>query len=163
MTGRSHQGTTLLKMMEPSTQAAKVRQQTEASARQARPSGTMRWLGIAARTGHIGVAAVLFGGALLLVPFARLTLWHHLTILSGCLLLVLEWLHDSRWLHRGKGLLALLHLGLCLLIHLTPALTVPLLWLILISGCIGSHMPRRFRHWSIVQGWETREPKEQRY
>jgi hypothetical protein len=127
---------------------------------QTRPSGLMRWLGIAGRTSHIGVAAVLFGGSILQVPFAHLTIWHHLTITTGCILLALEWLHDARWPHRGKGLLALAHLGLCLLIHFLPALTVPLLWLILISGCIGSHMPRRFRHWSILQGWERAEPKE---
>ncbi len=125
-----------------------------------RPSGRMRWLGIAARTGHIGVTAVLFGGSLLLVPFVRLSPWHHLAIATGCILMALEWLHDSRWPHRGKGLLALVHLGLCLLIHCLPALTVPLLWLILITGCIGSHMPRRYRHWSFLQGWERPEPKE---
>lgn len=128
----------------------------DSSKNAARPSGSMRWLGIGARTVHIGVAAVLFGGTLLVVPFARLTFWHHATIASGCLLLALEWGHDSRWPHRGKGLLALLHLSLCLLIHAMPSLTVPLLWLILVSGCIGSHMPRRYRHWSIVQGWEVK-------
>jgi len=121
------------------------------------PSAAMRWLGIAARTGHIGAAAVLFGGLLLTTPFARLAPWHHLTIATGGFLLLLEWRHDPRWPHRGKGLLALLHLGLCVLIHWTPALTAPLLWLILISGSVGSHMPRKFRHWSIRQGWEIRD------
>jgi len=121
------------------------------------PANILRWLSIAARTSHLGVAAVLFGGLLLLVPFARLAPWHHLTIVTGAVLLTLEWQHDSRWPHRGKGLLALLHLGLCLLIHLAPALTVPLLWAILISGSVGSHMPRRFRHWSILQGWERQD------
>lgn len=115
----------------------------------------MRWLGIGARTIHIGVAAVLFGGSLLLVPYAHLNMWHHLTIASGAVLLALEWRHDHRWPLRGKGLLGVIHLTLCGLIHLQPSLTVPLLWLILISGCIGSHMPRRFRHWSITEGWET--------
>lgn len=122
----------------------------------ARPSGAMRWLGIGARTWHIGMAAVLFGGTLLLVPYAQLRFWHHAAIASGCLLLALEWGHDRRWPHRGKGLLALVHLFLCLLVHAVPSLTMPLLWLILITGCIGSHMPRRFRHWSILQGWEDR-------
>lgn len=125
-----------------------------------RPSGLMRWLGIAARTSHLGVTALLFGGSLLLVPFVRLSPWHHLTIATGFILVALECLHDSRWPHRGKGLLALVHLGLCLLIHFLPALTVPLLWLILVTGCIGSHMPRRLRHWSFLQGWERPEPKE---
>jgi hypothetical protein len=121
-----------------------------------RPSGTMRWLGIGARTWHIGAAAVLFGGSLLLVPYARLNFWHHATIASGCLLLALEWGHDRRWPHRGKGLLALFHISLCLLIHAVPSMTIPLLWMILVSGCIGSHMPRRFRHWSILLGWENK-------
>lgn len=115
-----------------------------------------RWLSIALRTGHIGVAAVLFGGTLLLVPADRLHFWHHATIASGLLLLLVEWLHDRHWPHRGKGLLALFHTGLGLLIHLTPSLTVPLLWMILISGSLGSHMPRRYRHWSIRNGWEVR-------
>jgi hypothetical protein len=121
------------------------------------PAHSLRWLSIAIRTAHIGVAALLFGGLILAVPFTRLTPWHHLTILTGCLLMALEWQHDVCWPHRGKGLLALLHLSLCALIHVVPALTVPLLWAILISGSVGSHMPRRFRHWSMLHGWERRE------
>lgn len=132
---------------------------SDAPTNAARPSGTMRWLGIGARTWHIGTAAVLFGGSLLLVPYARLSFWHHATIVSGCVLLALEWGHDRRWPHRGKGLLAFVHLSLCLLVHTLPAMTIPLLWIILISGCIGSHMPRRFRHWSILQGWENTRPE----
>jgi len=146
--------------MQSTTQPDNPRQPTKDASLQTRPSGLMRWLGIAARTSHIGVMAVLFGGSLLLVPFVRLSPWHHLTIATGCILVALEYLHDSRWPHRGKGLLALVHIVLCLLIHFLPALTIPLLWLILISGCIGSHMPRRLRHWSFLQGWERPESKE---
>ena len=119
----------------------------------------MRWLSIGVRTGHIAVSAVLFGGLVLAVDFVRLGHWHLLTIATGMILLALEWSHDVRWPHRGKGLLVLFHLGLGLLIHALPKLTVPLLWCILISGCIGSHMPRRYRHWSIVEGWEARGEK----
>jgi hypothetical protein len=116
----------------------------------------MRWFNIGARTLHIGLAAVLFGGFVLAVPFVRLETYHWLAIVSGIVLMALEWRHDYRWWHRGKGLLVWLHTGLCLLIHLLPQFTIPLLWLILISGCIGSHMPRRYRHWSIRDGWEKR-------
>jgi hypothetical protein len=119
--------------------------------------GTMRWLTIAVRTGHIAVSAVLFGGLMLAVEFVRLSHWHLLTIVTGMVLLGLEWLHDRRWPHRGKGVLALLHVGLCLLIHALPQLSVMLLWLIVVSGGIGSHMPRRYRHWSIFEGWESRD------
>lgn len=122
----------------------------------------MRWLGILVRTGHIGVAAVLFGGCVLQVPFDQLTLWHHLTLASGSGLLLLEWLHDPRWPHRGKGLLGILHVGLGATIHFSLGLTVPLLWGILVSGGIGSHMPRRFRHWSILYGKERKEERGKR-
>ena len=116
---------------------------------------TMRWLTITVRTAHIATTGVLFGGLILAVEFIRLGCWHWWTIVTGSLLLALEWLHDRRWLHRGKGLLVVFHLGLCILIHFLPALMVPLLWLILMSGCIGSHMPRRYRHWSLLEGWES--------
>ncbi len=121
------------------------------------PSGMARWLSIIVRTGHIGAAGVFFGGCILHVPSVQLTLWLHLTIATGGALLLLEWLHDSRWPHRGKGLVALLHVGLAVTIHFIPAFTVPLLWMILTTGGIGSHMPRRFRHWSILEGEEIQE------
>lgn len=117
----------------------------------------LRWSNIAARTLHIAVAAVLFGGCVLGVPFTRLGPWHWLTIVSGGLLILLEWLQDPRWWHRGKGLFIWLHLGLSLLIHVMAGLMVPLLWLVLITGSVGSHMPRRYRHWSIREGWEKRD------
>jgi hypothetical protein len=120
-------------------------------------SANRRWLNIGVRTLHIAMAAVLFGGCILAVPFVQLGIWHWLTIVSGVGLMTLEWRHDRCWWHRGKGLLAGFHLGLCLLIHVVPGLTIPLLWLILTSGCLGSHMSRRYRHWSVIDGWERRE------
>jgi len=122
-----------------------------------RQSDGMRWFNILVRTCHIGVSAVLFGGCVLLVPFARLALWHHLTIASGCLLLGLEWLHDKRWPHRNKGLLAIVHISLAFAIHLHPDRIVPLLSMILISGCIGSHMPYKYRNWSFRDGLERQD------
>ena len=127
-----------------------------------RPSGGMRWLTIVVRTSHIGVAAVFFGGCVLHVPFAQLGPWHHLTIATGGGLLILEWLHDPHWPHRGKGLLAILHVCLGVIIHLKTGLTVPLLWGALVSGCIGSHMSRRFRHWSVLYGKELKEERGKR-
>jgi len=126
------------------------------------PSSAIRWLSIIVRTGHIGVAAVFFGGCVLHVPFSQLVLWHHLTIATGGGLLVLELRQDPRWPHQGEGLLGLFHILLGVMIHLKPALTAPLLWGILVSGCIGSHMPRRFRHWSILYGRENLEEARKR-
>ena len=69
---------------------------------------------------------------------------------------LLELQHDRRWPHRGKGLLALAHALLALVVPLRPGLAVPILWLILILGSVGSHMPRRWRHWSLLDGPEQR-------
>lgn len=121
------------------------------------PSPARRWLSIIVRTGHIGVTAVFFGGCVLHVPSSHLGIWHHLTIATGIALLLLELLHDRRWPYQGNGLLGILHIMLGVMIHLWPALTVPLLWTIVVTGSVGSHMPRRFRHWSILQGKEIKE------
>ena len=121
-----------------------------------RPTGPMRWLGIAARTAHLATAAVFFGGTVLQVPEPRLAPWLSLALASGAVLLVLELLHDRRWPHRGKGLLALAHALLVFVVPLRPGLAVPILWLIFILGSVGSHMPRRWRHWSILDGPEQR-------
>ena len=45
---------------------------------------------------------------------------------------------------------------LALVVPLRPGLAVVLLWLILILGSVGSHMPRRWRHWSLLDGPEQR-------
>lgn len=126
-----------------------------------RPTAQWRWLSIIIRTAHIGFAAVFFGGCVLHVASAQLGFWPHGTLATGTALLLLEWRHDLHWPHRGKGLLVILHVGLVLLIPLHPGLTVPLLWGALVSGCIGSHMPRRFRHWSLLQGPEVRPTSDQ--
>lgn len=122
-----------------------------------KPSYAMRWLNIVARTFHLAVSAVLFGGFVLSTPFAHLAVWHRLTIASGFFLLALEWLHDFRWPHRSKGIIAIIHCSLALVIHLRPSLMVPVLWMILVSGCIGSHMPYKFRNWSFIEGLEAKD------
>lgn len=119
-----------------------------------RHSQSVRWLDIAARTAHIGSAAMLFGCAVTPGPAGDSPLWGSLVVATGILLAALEWLQDRRWLHRGTGLLTALHVGLFAVLRLHPGWTMALLWAILIVGSVCSHMPRRYRHWSILQGWE---------
>jgi len=119
----------------------------------------MRWLSIVTRTAHIAVAGVVFGGVILQISHDRMALWHYLVIASGGVLLFFEWRHDPNWPHRGKGLLVHLHVLMGLLVHVASSLAVFLLWGVVISGGIGSHMPRRYRYWSILYGPEKREEK----
>ncbi len=117
---------------------------------------TLRWLTISIRTAHLATTSVVFGGIILHQPLQFLRYWLAGVIVSGMLLLALEWMHDIHWPHRGKGLLVYLHIAGAVLIHSSMILAVPLAWFVLIIGSVGSHMPRRFRHWSIIDGPEIR-------
>ncbi|GAB6038019.1 hypothetical protein JCM15519_25780 [Fundidesulfovibrio butyratiphilus] len=118
---------------------------------------SLRWLDIAARTAHLGAAAMLFGCAATAGPAGNSTLWQAVVLATGFLLAALEWLRDRHWPHRGAGLLTFLHVGLVVVLRFHPDWTLALLWAILVVGSVCSHMPRGYRHWSIVQGWERRE------
>ena len=120
---------------------------------------SLRWLNILLRTAHLAVAGIFAGGCYFLLTSPQLISWHHLTILSGCSLVVVEFVQDKQWLHRGKGLMACVHLLLAILAHFFPHLLPSLLILIIVTGSIGSHMPRRFRHWSILYGKEQKITK----
>ncbi len=123
--------------------------QNEVATKSRRP-GWMRALDIVVRTGHIGVAGILFGGFLFDVPFSQLLLWHNLTIATGCGLLILELRHSLNWPHQLRGVMGILHIAPLVYIHFRPDLAVPLLCTMLAFGGVGSHMPRRFRHWSLA-------------
>lgn len=115
-----------------------------------RRPGWMRALDILLRTGHIGVTGILFGGFLFDVPFPKLHIWHGLTVATGCGLLTLELYHSLNWPHQVRGILGMLHMAPIIYIHFRPDLAVPLLCLILVFGCVGSHLPRKYRHWSVI-------------
>lgn len=110
----------------------------------------MRGLDIVLRTGHVAVAGILFGGFVFGLPFFDLVVWHNLTIATGIGLLALELRHSLSWPHQGRGVMGGLHIGLTGMIHLRPELAVPILWAVTVLGSVGSHMPRSYRHWSVI-------------
>jgi len=110
----------------------------------------MRVSDILLRTAHVGVAGILLGGFIFEVPFFDLHLWHSLTIFTGLGLLLLELRHSLGWPHQVRGLIGIVHIGLPGLVHLFPAMVIPFTWATLATGGIVSHMPRKFRYWSIL-------------
>jgi len=116
-----------------------------------RPAWT-RVADIILRTAHVAMIGVVFGGAVFGVPFSRFILWNYLAIATGCALIASEVYHCRHWLYQGSGVMSLIHIGLFGLIVLRPDLLVPLLTAALVFGMVGSHMPKRFRHWSFVHG-----------
>ena len=117
--------------------------------------GSARAWNIAARTAHIAAMGVLLGGHAFDVPPQRLIMGLWATIGSGLLLGALEAEGGFTWLHQGRGLMTLGKLALLF--------AVPLLWgqwgwrlAVLLTavalGSVGSHMPARFRYYSVLHG-----------
>ena len=117
-----------------------------------RRSGTSKALDVALRYCHIGATSVLLGGMVLAVPFLRLAQWHTLAIASGVALMVAGVCQSRHWPYQGRGMMALVHVGLLAILHYRHDLTVPVLATALVFGVVGSNMPGHLRHWSVLHG-----------
>ena len=114
-----------------------------------RPAWT-RALDILLRCAHVLVISVLFGGAVYQIPFDQLVPWKALVIASGSALILSEVFYDHYWPTQGRGIMVVIHAGLFGLVYFRPGLAVPCLLAALVLGMLGSHMPKRFRHWSFL-------------
>ncbi len=106
---------------------------------------------ITARTAHIAVIAVLVGGHAYDAPSADLRpiLW--LAIATGAALIFLEAFSVRlKWLVQGRGLMVLAKLALLVLIPWLWSVRVPILLATIVLASVGSHMPARFRYYSVV-------------
>ena len=102
------------------------------------------------RTLHLMAFGILLGGHFWGVRAEALfpALWF--TVATGALLMGLEVYQNPLWLFLGKGLVTLAKLGLLLLVPLFWETRVALLFLVVAVASVGSHMPARFRHYSIL-------------
>ncbi len=106
---------------------------------------------IAARTAHIVVMSVLVGAHAFDVAPDRLHTILYLTIGSGSVLVVLEaYAVMFRWLYQGRGLAVLAKLVLLVAIPWAWRFRLPLLVAVIVLASVGSHMPARFRYYSVV-------------
>jgi phage shock protein PspC (stress-responsive transcriptional regulator) len=111
-----------------------------------------RAVNITLRTAHIGVTGVLCGGHVFDIPPESLRIWLVWTIVTGGLLAVVEAYPHVYWLYQGRGLFVLTKLALlCLIPWLWPYRVAILVAVIILAG-IGSHMPARFRYYSVLHG-----------
>jgi len=105
---------------------------------------------IAFRTAHIGVTGVTFGGHVFGMDVERILPWLYLTIITGTLLVIIEAYPNWRWCYQMRGVIVITK---ALLLCLVPWLwnyRVLILVGVIVIGSAGSHMPRRFRHYSLV-------------
>jgi len=117
-----------------------------------RPPITLsRALNIAFRTAHIGVASVLVGGHFFDVSPPQLHVWLYATVATGSVLVVLEAYPRWRWFYELRGAMAIVKL---LLVGLIPWLWPYRVWLlaaVIVLASVGSHMPARFRYYSLLR------------
>jgi len=108
---------------------------------------------IGLRTAHIAVIAVLVGGHVFDVSRARLLPWLIATLVTGALLMFLEAFPHLRWFYQGRGVLVMWKLLLLLAIPWFWDARVTILFTIIVLASVGSHMPARFRYYSV---WHRR-------
>jgi len=109
-------------------------------------------MSIAFRTLHLAAFGILLGGHAFELDTDRLLLYLWLTILSGLGLIALEvYAVGLYWLVLGKGIMVLLKLALLLLIPFFWEARVVLLVLVVGIASVGSHMPARYRHYSLLE------------
>jgi len=110
-----------------------------------------RAISIALRTLHLAVFGMLLGGHGFGFEAGQLMPYLVLTIVSGLGLIALEvYAVGIYWLVLGKGIMVLVKLGVLLLIPFFWEARVPLLLLVVGIASVGSHMPARYRHYSLL-------------
>jgi hypothetical protein len=117
------------------------------------PSHTWRYFratNIALRTAHICTAGIVAGGHIFDIGPERILLWTWTAILTGAALMILEAFPSWGYICEGRGAMVI---GKLLLLCLIPWLwhaRVPILIAVIVIGSVGSHMPRKYRHFSLL-------------
>lgn len=96
--------------------------------------------------------SVLVGGHAFDVPGDQLypILW--LTIVTGAALIFLEAFSVTfRWLFQGRGLMVVAKLALLLVMPFAWSARLPILLVVIVLASVGSHMPARFRYYSVLE------------
>jgi len=105
---------------------------------------------IALRTAHIGAAGTLFGGHVFDIADVRLLPWLYATLVTGSGLILIEAYPHFSWCYQLRGLFVIAKLLLLCLVPWLWDYRVPILAVVGIIACVGSHMPGKYRYYSVV-------------
>ena len=111
-----------------------------------------RGISIGFRTLHLLASGLLIGGHAFGAEPQRLIGLLYLTAGSGLGLILLELYRSFDWVYQGMGLLVILKAVITASAGLWWEQRVPLLCLVVVLGSVGSHMPARYRHYSLLHG-----------
>ncbi len=112
--------------------------------------GVRAWQ-IAARTVHLAAMGLVLGGVAFHVPEAPLRLPIVLTVASGLGLLGIDLWKSGDFLFQGNGAAVLLKLALLGAGLLLPEARLDCYLAATAVASVGSHMPRKLRHWSFLE------------
>jgi len=116
-----------------------------------RPVPGVRAIRISLRTAHLAAFATLYGGHWHGVPPERLVTALVATLATGGALMALEIYRTPAWLTQVRGVATFVKIALVASVPLAWEARVGLLTAALVIGGVSSHMPSRFRYYSITQ------------
>jgi hypothetical protein len=148
--GEKRRPNSFLYLQLPASRSKMMNHNTPISENKNNRAAWTRALDLVLRTTHVAATSVLFGATVFEVPLNRLLSWDYGAIATGSALIVLAIYHCRHWPYQVRGVMAIMHVGLFGLIQLRPDLRVPLLATVLAVGMVGSHLPKKYRHWSFV-------------
>ena len=112
---------------------------------------------IGTRTAHILAFSVLVGGHVFGVAKEALMPWLCATLVTGAALSIIEAFPSWRWFYQGRGVLVLSKLALLAVVPYAWDYRVAVLFLVVVITSVGSHMPGRYRYFSVVHGQVLKE------
>jgi hypothetical protein len=124
-------------------------------------SASRAW-NIVLRTAHIGVTGILLGGHFFGIAAGRLLPLLYLAVLTGAALGIAEVYPNWRSLFEVRSLVIAAKLVLLCLVPLLWDYREVILLMVLVTASGGSHMPRRFRHHSVLEHQQTEAMRDNR-
>jgi hypothetical protein len=117
-----------------------------------RPLPGVRAVRITLRTAHLLTFGTLYGGHVYGVSAEQLQPALFATLATGGALMALELSRSPIWLMQIRGLATMTKVALIAAVSVWWDLRLVLLTMAAIIGGVSSHMPGRFRYYSVVHG-----------
>lgn len=119
---------------------------------------TRAW-NVGARTVHLAATGTLLGGHFFAAPADALIPWLWTAIVSGAVMFGLELYTSFDWLAEVGGLVVIVKVAVLCVIPFAWSARVPLLFLVVVIAGVGSHMPGKYRHYSLLYRRSMKEAK----
>ena len=125
--------------------------------RAARTIPYARYWNIFFRTLHLVAISILVGGHAFGASAHQLRPLLFGAIVTGAGMIVVDAYPAFQFWHQGWGLFTLFKLALLCVIPFAWSYRLPILIAVIVIGSVGSHIPKKFRHYSLIYGWEQKK------